>query len=401
MRLGVILDHPYDAPLGYSIRPRELCKNLAKVGCEVHIFSPVDRSLKISDNLVVHGIPAYQELFMRICNRFIRKAFKSYSIARYLYRKRVFEMLSKRLAESMYAKVKRYNIEILQGEKEIASMSAVMLGKRLGIPAVADIHGLLAEEAILYGFVENDSEEYLETKAFVSEVLHEADAVVVVSEELKRYLTNTFSVNADKFFVIPNAGRLRKATKPLRSMPENIVYAGILEPWERVDLAIASIPHVIKVHRKAKLLIAGAGTLKRNLIKLVDYLGVKDHVSFVGAISHDKIAEFLAQGDVAVLPSTVDIVRKVACPIKLFDYLAIGLPVVTVDGLWWSDFVRINNVGLVADTDPKKFADAINHLLSNPNKINAMSENAVRLIIEKYNWTEMAKKLYEILGKIL
>jgi glycosyltransferase involved in cell wall biosynthesis len=401
MRVGIITDSPYDAPLGYSIRPRELSTNLARLGCEVNVFSPVDKCVKISENLMVNGIHAYQAPFAVKFHGFVRKAFKSPLTARYLYRKRVLHMLSKQLAESVYAKVKSCKIEVLQGEKEIASMAAAILGKRLGIPVVADIHGLLAEEAIQSGFLEKDSKEYLESRAFVSRVLHESDAVVVVSENLKYYLAKDFDIGNDEIFVVPNAGTPREVTRPSRRMPRKIVYAGILEPWERVDLAIASIPHVIKFHVMAKFFIAGRGSLKEDLIKFANHLKVNGHVSFVGTITYDKVAGFLAQGDIAVLPSTIDVVRKVACPIKLFDYFASGLPIITVDGLWWSDFVKLNNVGLVADADPKSFADATNDLLSSPDKINAMGENAIRLVREKYNWTEMAKKLLETYEKIL
>ena len=101
VRVGVITDSPYDAPLGYSVRPRELSENLARLGCEVHVFSPVDKSMKISENLMVHGINAFEARFLARFYKFVRKAFKSPLIARYLYRKRALEMLSKRLAESV------------------------------------------------------------------------------------------------------------------------------------------------------------------------------------------------------------------------------------------------------------------------------------------------------------
>jgi glycosyltransferase involved in cell wall biosynthesis len=401
MRIGIITDHPFEAPFGYSIRPRELSINLANLGSEVHVFSPVDKNLKLSDNLTIHGISSYQTPFIMRAHKLIRKVFKNPLVAPYLYRKRVLEALSRQLAESVYSKVKDYNIDVLQGEKEIASMAAIILGERLDIPVVADIHGLLAEEAVLYGLLKSHSEEYLESRAFVSKVLNKSSTIVVVSEYLKCYLIKNFDLDDKKISVVPNAGTFRGVVRPLRSTPRNIVYAGILEPWERVDLAVASMSYVLRIHGKAKFLVAGSGSLERNLIKLVHSLKLEDYVRFTGTISYEKIADFLAQGDIAVLPSTVDIVRKVACPIKLFDYLATGLPVVTVDGLWWSDFVMGNNVGLVADANPESFASAINDLLLDPDKINAMSQNAVKLVKEKYNWTEMAKKLLNIYQKIL
>jgi glycogen synthase len=401
MRVGIIVDNPINAALGYSIRPRELSTNLAKLGCEVYVFSPVDKSLQLSENFFIKGIPNWQEFFATKLHKSTRKMFKNSFTARYLYRKKVLDLISKRLARSLSAKVKDCNIDVLQGETEIASMTAIIIGKRLGIPVVADIHGLLVEEAVQCGFLKEGTKEYRETRTFVSKVFRESDAIVVASENLGNFISADFSIDNSKIFEVQNAATPRKVTRPLRYSLQNLVYAGILEPWERVDLAIASLPYVIKQHEKTKLLIAGGGSLKDHLVKLTNNLNLNNNVTFVGEIPYRKISDFLAQGDIAVLPSTTDIVRKVACPIKLFDYLATGLPVVTVDGLWWSDFVKSNNVGLVTKNDPQSFAEAINELLSRPDRTNKMSENAIRLVRDRYNWLEISKSLLNVYERIL
>lgn len=400
MRAGFIVHNPIGTSLGYSIRPRELCRNLSILGCNVQVFSTTDETLKFSESLVVNGVPGWQTLLTRKLHNSGRDLIKNQLMARFFYRKRVFETLSNRLAASLFAKVKSCGIEVLQGETEIASMAAIILGKRLGIPVVADIHGLLVEEAIQYGFLKEGSKQCQQIKSFVSDVLHESDAVVVVSENLKSYLEKDFALDSSKIFCIPNAGKSRGAVRPSWPSSQNLVYAGIFEPWERVNLAIESMPYVLSAHEKARFLIAGDGSLKAHLAKIVINLKVSNSVTFAGIVPYDKIADFMVQSDIAVLPSTLDVVRKVACPIKLFDYLITGLPVVTVVGLWWSDFVRQNNVGLVAENNPKSFATAINDLLSNPDKINAMSEKAIKLVRDKHNWCERAKKLLEIYEKL-
>jgi glycosyltransferase involved in cell wall biosynthesis len=400
VRVGIIVDNPINAPLGYSIRPRELSANLAKLGCEVYVFSPVDKNSQLSENYFIKGIPNWQEWFTTALHKSVRRIFKKSLTARYLYQKKVLETLSERLAERLLAKVKDCNIDILQGETEIASMAAIIIGKRLGIPAVADIHGLLVGEAVQYGFLKEGSKAYYGTRDFASMVLHEADAVLVVSENLANFVAKDFSLDISKIFNIPNAATPKELTRPLRPSLQCVVYAGILEPWERVDLAVASMQYVIQKHEKAVLQIAGGGSLKGKLVKTVKRLKLNRSVYFKGTIAYPKVAGFLAQGDIAVLPSTVDIVRTVACPIKLYDYLASGLPVVTVTDLWWADFVKSNNVGLVAKSDSESYAFAISELLSSPDKTNKMSENAVRLVKDKYNWLEMSKNLIKVYERV-
>jgi glycosyltransferase involved in cell wall biosynthesis len=401
LRVGIIVDNPIIAAAGYSIRPRELAENLAKIGCVVYIFSPVDRNMKLSENVFVKGIPNWQELFTRKFYRSLRKAFKCSFTAQLLYKEKMLKMISKRLARNLLAKVKDCKIDVLQGETEIPSMAAIIIGKSLGIPVVADIHGLLVEEAIQYGFFKEGSEKYHETRAFASQVLHEADGVVVASENLGNFLKEDFSIDASKVFSVPNAARPKEVIKPIRPTLRNLVYAGILEPWERVDLAVDSMVHVVKQNAEASLQIAGGGSLEKNLIKHTSDLTLNNNVTFNGTIEYQKVAGFLVQSDIAVLPSTVDIVREVACPLKLFEYLSVGLPVVTVDGLWWSDFIRSHKVGLVAAKDgPESFANAISELLLSPEKTNEMSKNAVHLINNEYNWFEMSKRLLRVFERI-
>jgi glycosyltransferase involved in cell wall biosynthesis len=401
MRVGIVTDSPIKTALGYSIRPKELAINLAKLGCEVHIFSAVDKGFNISNNVLVHGISAPQAFLADRAYRFARKTFKSSLTAKYLYRKVTLQTLSNRLANSLCSEVKKQNIDILQGEKEIAGMASVSIGKRLGIPAVIDVHGLLAEEAVQYQFIKNNSREFLESRGFVAKALNQADATIVVTEGLKNHFIQIFDMDARHIFVVPNATGIRNVTRQPRNRTCNVMYAGIFEPWERVDLAISSIPHVLKGHNSAKFLFAGSGSLKPVLLKQADEMKVKNNANFVGQIPYEKIADFLVRGDVAVLPSSIDIVRKVACPIKLFDYLGAGLPVVTVKELWWSSFVEENGVGLATEPDPESFGCAIRDLLGDPERINAMSEKAIKLVREKYNWSQMAKMLLQVYEKLL
>ncbi len=80
-------------------------------------------------------------------------------------------------------------------------------------------------------------------------------------------------------------------------------------------------------------------------------------------------------------------------PVKMFEYMAAGLPVIASDFPLWKTIIEDNNCGIcVNPLNPHEIANAINRLLNNPKEAQEMGENGKKLVIEKYNWkTEEAK----------
>lgn len=88
-------------------------------------------------------------------------------------------------------------------------------------------------------------------------------------------------------------------------------------------------------------------------------------------------------------------------PTKLFEYMALGLPVIASNFPLWREIVEDNNCGLVVDPlNPKEIATAIEFLLENPELRKEMAENGRKIIIEKYNWENEAKKLLRLYNNL-
>ena len=65
----------------------------------------------------------------------------------------------------------------------------------------------------------------------------------------------------------------------------------------------------------------------QGLEKRARELGISDHVTITGVMPRDQVPEALAAFDVALQPAVVDY----ASPLKLFEYLALGLPIIAPD----------------------------------------------------------------------
>jgi glycosyltransferase involved in cell wall biosynthesis len=80
--------------------------------------------------------------------------------------------------------------------------------------------------------------------------------------------------------------------------------------------------------------------------------------------------------------------------VKMFEYMAAGIPVIASNFPLWRQIVEGNQCGLCVDPlNPKAIAGAIDYLIMNPEIAKRMGENGKKAVIEKYNWPVQAIKL--------
>lgn len=81
-------------------------------------------------------------------------------------------------------------------------------------------------------------------------------------------------------------------------------------------------------------------------------------------------------------------------PIKMFEYMSAGIPVIASDFPLWRDIVEGNGCGICVDPlDPAKIAKAIDDLVGNPRKAQQMGRRGQQAVLERYNWAIEDRKL--------
>jgi glycosyltransferase involved in cell wall biosynthesis len=124
----------------------------------------------------------------------------------------------------------------------------------------------------------------------------------------------------------------------------------------------------------------------------VDQFGVLDRAGV-----RDVLSRSMA-GLVTLLPipSYLD-----SLPVKMFEYMAAGIPVIGSNFPLWRSIIEKGNCGICVDPcDPRAIADAIDRLVTNPELAKRMGDNGRRLVIEKYNWGTEAMKLLSFYSSI-
>jgi glycosyltransferase involved in cell wall biosynthesis len=154
-------------------------------------------------------------------------------------------------------------------------------------------------------------------------------------------------------------------------------------------------------HTDAELYLAGTISppqLRRELERSPGW----PHVRYLGPVAPERVPELLTRAKVGVIPLRPIPNYRAAYPVKLFEYLAAGLPVVATDVPLWGELLNAHGCGLCVPADsPRRLAEAINAILDDDDRARAMGRCA-RLAAERhYSWQTQADTLVRLYGDLL
>ena len=126
------------------------------------------------------------------------------------------------------------------------------------------------------------------------------------------------------------------------------------------------------------------------------------HIDYRGWLSHDEIRSMLQQTSIALnLFSKAPNNQRVRSN-RFFESLACGAPVITSDFPAWKEIVDEVGCGLTVDPDDdEQIANAIEFLLSNPDKASEMGKRGREAIVSKFNWENEFEKLQALYATLL
>ena len=164
---------------------------------------------------------------------------------------------------------------------------------------------------------------------------------------------------------------------------------------------LSAIRGIAELVRAAELLktdtrISLAGSFSEEALESrVRCLPGWSRVNALGYLDRQGVRETLARSVAGIVTLHPTPNYALALPVKMFEYMAAGIPVIASSFPLWRQIVEGNNCGLCVDPlDPQQIATAIDLLVKYPEKAQRMGENGRKAVTARYNWgTEESKLL--------
>ncbi len=232
-----------------------------------------------------------------------------------------------------------------------------------------------------------------------------ADLVwVVVNENQERLKKYSSCIEVISNYPVTSGTSYRKnITKPFSpdGPPINLVSIGIIDNIRGLDLALASFSLLEQSLGNVRLLIYGDGPYRSILESKVQDLKLGHKIIFGGWIPHSEQFEVLRDGDIGLILHKVCDLTQHTIPNKLFDYMSIGLPVVTTPLRPIIRIVKSEQCGIIIDESPEIVASSIRDLILDRDKRARYSENGYRAMQARYRWTSEEDKLIRCVNSLI
>ena len=344
--------------------------SLKKIYDKVTIIAPDDNELYYEKGIKIIGIKKSHSLFerLKLTKIVIKKAIEEKAD---VYHFHDFELIY------LVMRIKKYlpNSKIIYDVHEHYPDMIAMSKK---IPSLLKIFAVF--------FV--DKSEIFMTKKF--DFLITADDAVKV--RLEKYNKN--------IQVIYNFSEYNPKISSDIKKEYDIIYQGGITLERGVFEAVKAIQIVKKKFNNVKMIFVGPfdDILSKN--QVFEYIKTNDlenNIIFTGKVLHSEVENYIRKsriGLVALLPYP-KYYKNI--PIKQFEYMSCGIPVIGSDLPPIKKFIESYNSGIIVDPlDPNNIANAEIKLLEDSELCSKLGENGVRAVKEMYNWSNMESKLLKI-----
>ncbi|MDZ7393571.1 MAG: glycosyltransferase family 4 protein [candidate division KSB1 bacterium] len=279
--------------------------------------------------------------------------------------------------------------------------------KRLPLVVEGDCPGVY--EALQF---QKDYVKYRTVSRFIEWLnVRQADAVVVVSEPLRTYFAN-YGVPERRLHVVSNgadperfsprvSGSLVRRRYKLGNATV-VGFIGSFSTWHGINNLAQLIEQVHEQLPDVKFLLVGTGgRMKSWLENYVAERGLQEAVIFAGYVEYQEMPQHVAAMDIVVAPYPY-LPFFYFSPVKIYEYMAAGRPVVTTDIGQISEIIRHGESGLLCPPDDVGcLVRGIVRLAKSPEARQRMGRAARDTVMGAHTWRHKAQAWSAICTQVL
>jgi glycosyltransferase involved in cell wall biosynthesis len=400
MRLHIV--YVWDADYPWDVRTEKTCLALTQAGHDVHIVARNRKHsapLEILPEATVHRMPSWRFVGRKLDAALGFPAF-----------------FSPRWRSLILDTAREVKADIIIVRDVPLCPTAISAGRQLGIPVVLDMaENYPAMMRDIWTAGRHHLTDYLVRNPRLTEIVEKycirhADHIITVVEASSERLEK-LGVPKDRLTVVSNtppiartAGRPKES--PAQPQPDDrikVVYLGLLE----VPRGLNDLIDAIKLlhdsgHAEFRAMIIGTGRDESLFHERARALNLPaTDIEFFGHLPHQAALSMVASADIGVIPHHANESWNTTIPNKLFDYMSLGLPVVSSDARPCQIVLEETLAGSTFRTgDPGSMASALLGYAS-PSVRTAAGQAGVAAVRSRYNWETDSARLNDLIHRIV
>ena len=237
-----------------------------------------------------------------------------------------------------------------------------------------------------------------------------ADVVITVNESLQKH----YAKIGKEAIVIYNFPNL-KAFNPDKkngilgkeyAQNKIVIYEGAVSRKRGLDKFLLALPKVRETVLDVKFLVVGklfdTGDFEKWIDDYLKKQKLNANFEMIGQKPHEEVVNYINISNVGIIlfqPTHYN--NLIGLPLKLFEYMACGKPVVATKTAGFEILEKYNAGLLVNPENPEEFSNAIIKLLLNRKLGEQMGANGRELVVREYSWESAAKKTIEVFRTLL
>ncbi len=191
---------------------------------------------------------------------------------------------------------------------------------------------------------------------------------------------------------VPNGVRLDEITA-LRTEREpgsgfTVGFVGFFGPWVHLE----SVAAAARLCPSVRFELAGEGPARARLHEE----DIPGNMVFLGRLPHAEVFRRIAVWDLGLVPFRINPLTDRVSPVKLFEYWALGCPVLASPCRELALTAETAPAALTLYRDPDSLAAAIRAFQEDPERLTAASAEA-RMAVKEYDWKELGRKIQTLL----
>ena len=237
--------------------------------------------------------------------------------------------------------------------------------------------------------------------------LSRCDRVVVLTDGLRDLVVDRYRVAPERVVVLPSgtdtsvfipqkaeACRRRVGLTPDR---DYIGFVGSFYRYQGLPCLLDAMVIIRRTLPSVHLLLVGDGETASELKQQADRLALNSCITWVGRIPYQEVPTWIGATTVCVAPFRED--RGETSPVKIFDYLACGRPVVaSAIPSVAATFTQETGVALVPPDDHIALAEAVMNLLNDKDRQSRMADRGRCFVEQGFSWAHLTNHLKEWLA---